>query len=52
MVRKINALLSYHFHIPHPEELADEVWADKWQQLKWVLKFESKRHSGDASVKF
>lgn len=50
MVRKINGLLSYHFHLPHPEELPDDVWVEKWQQLKWVLHFENKRHSGEGSV--
>lgn len=36
-------MLSYHFKIPHPEELQDAVFWDKWQQLKWVLSFEEKR---------
>ncbi|KAB2918687.1 MAG: hypothetical protein F9K23_00690 [Bacteroidetes bacterium] len=46
-IRKINGLLSYHLHIPHPEQLPDTVWADKWQQLLWVLEFEGKRFSGN-----
>lgn len=23
-------------HIPFPEDLPDEVWAEKWQQLQWL----------------
>jgi len=23
-------------HIPFPEQLSDEVWAEKWEQLKWL----------------
>lgn len=42
-IRKVNALLSYHFKIPFPEELEDPVFWNKWQQLKWVLYFENKR---------
>ena len=37
-------MLSYHFKIPHPEQLTNEEWAEKWQQLKFVLWFEAKRH--------
>lgn len=35
-MRKINALLSYHFKIPFPEDLTDDVWAEKWEQIKWL----------------
>ena len=43
LIRKIGALLSYHFKIPFPEELEDAVFWDKWNQLQWVLWFENKR---------
>lgn len=23
-------------HIPFPEELNDEIWAEKWSQLQWL----------------
>lgn len=23
-------------HIPFPEQLSDEVWAEKWQQIVWL----------------
>lgn len=48
ILRKINGLLSYHFHIPYPEKLNDEEYSEKWQQLKWVLGFEARRFSGEA----
>lgn len=35
-VRKYNALLSFYFHIPYPEELPDEVWAEKVKQINWL----------------
>ena len=34
--RKINALISYYLHIPFPEDLENEVWAEKWAQIKWL----------------
>jgi hypothetical protein len=36
-LRKRDAMLSYHFKIPHPEQLTDEVYYEKWEQLSWVL---------------
>jgi hypothetical protein len=47
MVRKVDALLSFHFHIAHPEELPDELWSEKWKQLQFALWFEAERHSGE-----
>ncbi len=38
-------MLSYHFKIPHPEQLTNEEWGDKWQQLRWVLWYEAKRYN-------
>jgi len=35
-VRRVNALLSLFFHIPFPEDLEDEVWAEKLRQLEWL----------------
>jgi len=35
-VRKIDALISFFLHIPFPEELDDETWSEKWQQLLWL----------------
>lgn len=48
ILRKINGLLSYHFHITNPEKLTDEEYSEKWQQLKWVLAFEARRFSGES----
>ncbi|UCA61663.1 hypothetical protein KB553_09025 [Chryseobacterium rhizoplanae] len=39
----MGALISYHFKIPYPEELDDQTFWHKWEQLKWVLFFENKR---------
>jgi len=38
-------MLSYHFKIPNPEELPDQLFWDKWEQLRWVLYYESKRQT-------
>lgn len=35
-IRRIDAHLSYYFHIPFPEELPDEVWIEKWRQIEWL----------------
>lgn len=35
-IRKGNALISFYFHIPFPEELEDEVWFEKWKQIQWL----------------
>ncbi|WP_210707356.1 hypothetical protein [Maribacter dokdonensis] len=45
MVRKVTALLSFHFKIPFPEQLPDDEFWDKWEQLQWALFFESKRQA-------
>lgn len=37
-IRKIDALISLFLHIPHPEELPDELWAEKFCQIKWLAK--------------
>jgi hypothetical protein len=50
MIRKQDALLSYHFGIPFPEELPDDVYWEKWNQLDWVLKFEAKRQNQKGNV--
>jgi hypothetical protein len=42
LIRKVNALLRYHFKI-NPDELTDDEWCERYQELKWVLKFEFKR---------
>ena len=34
----MNAIISYHFKIPFPEELTDEQFADKCNQFSWLLK--------------
>lgn len=44
VLRKVNALLRYHFKID-PEELTDEQYSERWQELKWAIDFESKRFS-------
>jgi hypothetical protein len=48
LIRKYNALLSYHFKIPDPENLSDEVYSEKVAQLVWVLAFENKRFNAKA----
>lgn len=37
-MRKYNAYMSLFFHIPFPEELEDEVWAEKARQIEWLAK--------------
>nr|DAY40929.1 MAG TPA: hypothetical protein [Caudoviricetes sp.] len=27
-----------YFHIPFPEELTDEVWAEKVRQIEWLAR--------------
>lgn len=29
--------MSHFMHIPFPEELSDELWAEKWAQLRWLM---------------
>lgn len=43
-VRKINALLRYHFKI-EPEKLNDRDWLARWAELKYILEFERKRNT-------
>lgn len=31
-------MLSLWFHIPFPEDLPDEVWAEKVRQLEWLAR--------------
>jgi hypothetical protein len=38
-IRKINALLQYHFKID-PDSLNEQQWAMKANELKWVLKIQ------------
>lgn len=45
MLRKIDAQLTYYMHIPHPEQLADATYWEKWEQLKWIRAQEHK-HGG------
>jgi hypothetical protein len=35
-------MLQYYMHIPHPEDLPDEVWAGKYEILKHIRERESK----------
>ena len=35
-IRKADALISLYFHIPYPEDLADEVWIEKFRQIEWL----------------
>ena len=44
-------MLSFHFKIQDPEKLTNEEWAEKWQQLKWVLWFDAKRHDAKPGEK-
>ena len=44
MLRKVNSLLRLHYKID-PEQLTDEQYSERWQELKWALDFESKRFS-------
>lgn len=37
-MRKFNAYMSLFFHIPFPERLEDEVWAEKARQIEWLAK--------------
>jgi hypothetical protein len=48
ILRKANALLRYHFKI-EPEQLTDEQFSERWQELKWVLEFENQRYSDEGS---
>jgi len=36
-VRRINAQLSHFMHIPFPEDLPDDVWAEKYRQFQWLV---------------
>jgi hypothetical protein len=31
-----NALIKYHFKIPHPERLSDDEWIENVRQLEWL----------------
>ncbi len=33
---KADALISHFLHIPFPEQLSDDVWAQKWAQVNWL----------------
>lgn len=46
--RKISALLRFHFKV-NPDDLTDSEYSELWQQLQWVLNFESRRNSADSS---
>jgi hypothetical protein len=37
-------LIRFHFGAD-PDEMTDEQFAERWQELRWVLAFESKRFS-------
>lgn len=30
-------MISHILHIPFPEQLSDDVWAEKWAQVKWLI---------------
>ncbi|MDZ4147873.1 MAG: hypothetical protein U1C58_06285 [Flavobacteriaceae bacterium] len=30
-------MISFVLHIPFPEELPDELWAEKWAQVQWLI---------------
>ena len=36
-IRRIDALISYYFHIPFPEELSDSLWMEKYRQIEWLV---------------
>lgn len=44
-IRKIDALLRYHFHLD-PSQLSDDEWAMRWNELKWVREQEAKKIGG------
>lgn len=33
---KIDAYISHFLHIPHPEDLDDTTWAEKWAQVRFL----------------
>jgi hypothetical protein len=37
MVFKIDAMISHILHIPFPEQLDDDLWAQKWAQVQWLI---------------
>ena len=37
-VRKYNALISLYLHVPFPERLNDEDWAERVRQIEWLAK--------------
>jgi len=41
-IRKINAQLRYYFHIPNPDSLTDEEWAQSIKELEWIRKEEAR----------
>ncbi|MGJ1499885.1 hypothetical protein ACR79R_21405 [Sphingobacterium spiritivorum] len=43
-IRKWNALLAFHFNIPFPEKLPNDVYTEKVAQLNWVLKNNKNGH--------
>lgn len=50
--RRGNALMSYFLHIPFPEQLDDDTWHEKWQQIVWLSEsgvLGVKKETGNAS---
>ncbi|CAM2904212.1 hypothetical protein [Flavobacterium frigoris] len=31
-------MISHFLHIPFPEKLTDDIWINKWAQVKWLIK--------------
>ena len=30
-------MISHILHIPFPEQLDDDIWSQKWAQVKWLV---------------
>ena len=41
-IRKVDAQLRYYMHIQNPEDLTDEEWAMRLNELKWIREEEAK----------
>ncbi|GAA5096924.1 hypothetical protein GCM10023210_31320 [Chryseobacterium ginsengisoli] len=41
-IRIYNALLTYYMHIPNPDSLSDEDWAERLQDLEFIRQQEKK----------